>query len=181
MASRDALSKDVFVMLVRETLIVIFVGLLAVAAFSDIRERIIPNAFCLALLALWPFDLWLGTTASGASSGQALTSAMMWSGLQGLGIGLASFLVGAFLFARGGLGGGDVKLLSVVGMWAGPHLWLPFISITALAGGVLALIVVARAARTTGFRPRAWRGLTMPYGVAIACGGLYVAASLPVG
>lgn len=168
-------------MLLRETVIVIFVGLLAVAAVSDIRERIIPNKFCLALLALWPLDLWLGATASGAFVGRTLAGGMVWLGLEGIGIGLASFLAGAFLFARGGLGGGDVKLLSIVGMWAGTQLWVTFIVVTALAGGVLALVVLARAIRANGFKPDAWRGLTLPYGVAIACGGLYVAAALPHG
>lgn len=118
---------------------------------------------------------------SGATGSADLANAMIWQGWQGLGLGLASFLVGALLFTRGGLGGGDVKLLSVVGMWAGPKLWFPFILMTALAGGILGLVVLARAVCINGIKRRVWRELTLPYGVAIACGGLYVAASLPHG
>ncbi len=158
----------------------LFAGFLMVAAYGDIRARIIPNRLCLALLALWPLDLWLGAGAAG-TSGPALLKAMALSALGGLGVGAAIFVVGMVLFSRGGLGGGDVKLMTVVGMWAGPQLWLPFVVVTAMAGGVLALVVLALAIRASGFDREAWRRRTLPYGVAIACGGFYVAAILPRG
>ena len=40
--------------------------------------------------------------------------------LAAIGCALAVFIVGALLFARGYLGGGDVKLLTAATLWAGP-------------------------------------------------------------
>jgi prepilin peptidase CpaA len=85
------------------------------------------------------------------------------------------------MFAAGKLGGGDVKLLAAAGLWfdfAG-GLWM--LICVAIAGGVLALIVIALRAfgwseglrqRVVLLRPRAG----IPYGVAIAAGALIAMA-----
>jgi prepilin peptidase CpaA len=44
-------------------------------------------------------------------------------------------------FALGGLGAGDVKLLAALGAWLGPMTALWLAAYTAMAGGVLALVV----------------------------------------
>lgn len=86
------------------------------------------------------------------------------------------FLVGAGLFTTGAFGGGDVKLLSVTALWAGPGLILPFLFITAMSGGVLSLTVLLRAQfagrAAIDTKPR------VPYGIAIAAGGLFVVARI---
>jgi Flp pilus assembly protein protease CpaA len=107
--------EGMIVIPLHEAVVWSFAIILAIAAYGDVKARIIPNRLCLALLALWPLNLWLGASASGAN-GPALFKTMALSGLGGLEIGAVIFIVGAMLFSRGGLGGGDVKLMTVVGM-----------------------------------------------------------------
>ena len=83
------------------------------------------------------------------------------------------------------MGGGDVKLMTAVSLWTGPQ-WTPaFLFVTALAGGVVTLAVLARAyfkfrffdktsriVKNPGF---ILRGTQVPYGLGIAVGGLFSA------
>ena len=48
-------------------------------------------------------------------------------------------------FAVGALGGGDVKLLAAVSLFAGPGRLVDFLIITAIAGGLLGLAILAGA------------------------------------
>ena len=88
-------------------LLTVFGVLMAAAAFEDFRRLTIPNLVPAALCLLWPAYAF----ATAPSLYDALTAA---------GCGVAVFLVGAVMFARGWLGGGDVKLLAAVTLWAGP-------------------------------------------------------------
>lgn len=90
---------------------------------------------------------------------------------------LALLAVGTPMFAARKLGGGDVKLLAATGLWFDFHGALWMLICVALAGGVLALIVLILRAfswseklreRVVLLRPRAG----IPYGVAIASGAL---------
>jgi prepilin peptidase CpaA len=92
-------------------------------------------------------------------------------------IALIVFLVGVALFSAGAFGGGDVKLLAVTTLWAGPALILPFLVLTALVGGVLSLVVLLRMQVVGHGMPRTAKP-NVPYGVAIAAGGLYVAMQI---
>ena len=74
--------------------------MMAAAAVEDIRRLVIPNAVVAGLCVLWP--LHLAATASFTIAG----------GLGAAGCAAAVFLVGALLFSRGLIGGGDVKLLA---------------------------------------------------------------------
>ena len=89
--------------------------------------------------------------------------------------------IGTFLFSRGMLGGGDVKLFAAVGLWADLRTAVGLISTILIAGGVLALVMVAyRMARGKGIRKRAEAG-GIPYGVAIGIGTMltaYMAVSM---
>ena len=89
--------------------------------------------------------------------------------------------IGTLLFSRGMLGGGDVKLFAAVGLWADLRTAVGLISTILIAGGVLALVMVAyRMARGTGIRKRAEAG-GIPYGVAIGIGTMltaYMAVSM---
>jgi prepilin peptidase CpaA len=89
------------------------------------------------------------------------------------------------LFSRGLLGGGDVKLLAVATLWAGPAATLPLLVLTGLLGGLLCLLVLTpvgaliTAARSTHRDPpRAPESganpVVVPYGVAIAAAALIV-------
>jgi prepilin peptidase CpaA len=75
----------------------------------------------------------------------------------------------ALAFYTGMMGGGDVKLGAALALWFSPGAIVKFLVLTSLAGGVLtvALLVWHRAKRREG-RPQ------IPYGVAIAFGGLAI-------
>jgi prepilin peptidase CpaA len=148
----------------------------AVATFTDLRSRRIPNWLVVpffgagVLVSCW-FRGWHGL-------GQSLC---------GAGLGLLSFGV---LFMLGGMGAGDVKLFAAIGAWIGPTQLLIALVLTALVGGAMALGAVAwggylgKIVRRTGGlvlgptqesgeavldppRPR-----DIPYGPAIAIGTL---------
>lgn len=154
----------------------LLVAVVAAAAASDVRTRRIPNlltvpAFVAALLLAAAQGL---HTFGGA--------------LAGAGLGLA---IGSLLLALGGMGGGDAKLLTVVGAFLGPQGFLVAMATTAIAGGLFACALVIRhrsvraTLRSTGSlvaygatagragehatvaSPRA---LTLPYAVPIAVG-----------
>ena len=67
-------------------------------------------------------------------------------GWSGLGVAVAGWglAVGIFIpfFLLRGMGGGDVKLMGALGAWIGPASLLSLTFYTAIAGGVMALIVV---------------------------------------
>jgi prepilin peptidase CpaA len=97
----------------------------AVATFTDLRSRRIPNWLVL------PFLL-AGVAVSGWLRG--------WHGvgqsLEGLGLGALLFGV---LFLLGGMGAGDVKLCAAIGAWIGPGQLLIALVLTGLAGGVMVI------------------------------------------
>jgi len=77
----------------------------------------------------------------------------------------------ALAFQMGMMGGGDVKLAAALALWFPPLVTVKFLVLMSLAGGVVtALALLAhRWARREG-RPK------IPYGVAIAFGGLAILA-----
>jgi len=93
------------------------------------------------------------------------------------------------MFAFGWIGGGDAKLMAAASLWLGLRGIAPFALYTALAGGALALLLVAM--RSAWLRPfadagPAWTrrlatpGESAPYGVAIAVGALAAFAANPL-
>jgi len=96
---------------------------------------------------------------------------------QNLVVFLALLAVGTPMFATGKFGGGDVKLLAAAGLWFDFKGALWMLICVAIAGGVLALLVLAvrslnwsekKRRRVVLLRP----GGGIPYGVAIAAGPL---------
>jgi prepilin peptidase CpaA len=100
----------------------ILLGVLAMAALSDIRERRIPNSLVLAGLS----SLCVLATFSG-------TKGFLWS-FAGLTAALAIFFP---IYAAGWLGAGDVKLIGLVGGFFGLQQLLPLILFITLAGGLV--------------------------------------------
>jgi prepilin peptidase CpaA len=152
----------------------LLVVLLVAAAARDLRTMHIANGFPLAVVALFAIF-----ATAGLASGRLPISSV------GLAVAYAAlvFAVGAGAFAASALGGGDVKLLAAVSLFAGPARLLDFLVITALAGGVLGIVVLARApigqpADVGGATSRARLRSRVPYGPAIAVAGLWVAASV---
>lgn len=156
--------------------------LMMAAAVGDVRHYRISNTLCLAValggLMLIAVQALLGAEARLFDNPWR----QLWMSLIIAGV---VFAGSAGLFAAGVMGGGDVKLLTAVTLWAGPQLALMFLFITALAGGLVSLAVLVHAKRAAGapspiINPL---GATMtvpkvPYGLGIAAGGLYVAYEL---
>lgn len=95
----------------------------------------------------------------------------------------ALMAVGTVLFAAGKLGGGDVKLFAATGLWFDLSGALTMLICVLLAGGVLALLVLAL--RMFGWNDATRDRIVMlkagggiPYGVAIAAGSLFAVAVL---
>ena len=131
----------------------------------------IANGFSLAIVSL--FAVWaLGELASGRLT-------LMGLGLS-VGCAVVVFAAGAAAFAAGALGGGDVKLLAAVSLFAGPAGLVNFLVVTALVGGLLGLAILAGASLgqpAVAGSLRARLRADLPYGPAIAAGGLWIAAT----
>jgi prepilin peptidase CpaA len=155
--------------------------LVSIAAINDLATRRIPNRLLLAGLAC---ALVLRLLS-------AAPLAALLAALGGLALGLVLFL--PFYLLRG-MAAGDVKLMAVVGAFAGPNDVLSIAVLTWCAGGVMALLVVlargrlklalvnvlqmARAMLTPGLpataAPEMSSAGAIPYGVAIAIGTIVV-------
>lgn len=127
------------------------------AGFTDLRRRQIDNWLNLGIALAAPLFWW----TSGLS---------LWPDVaMQLGIAAAAFAVFAGLFALKMMGGGDVKLLTVLALWIEPSWFLKLLIVMALAGGVLTIVMgmwhILRRQRDR---------IAVPYGVAIAAGGLWV-------
>jgi prepilin peptidase CpaA len=115
---------------------------LAVAIFTDLRSRRIPNWLVLPFLVAglvvspWRHD-WEGIGRGfWHNNGQGFS----WHGLgqscAGLGLGL---LIYGLLFWLGGMGAGDVKLCAAIGAWVGPLQLRVALVMTSIAGGIMVL------------------------------------------
>ena len=91
-------------------------------------------------------------------------------------------LAGAVLFMRNLIGGGDVKLFAAAAVWYSLDSLPAFVFAVSLVVGVLALVVLLASfakrafatAGSQGYSRRRIRGMSLPYGVAIALGGCLV-------
>jgi prepilin peptidase CpaA len=132
-------------------------AILVIAAIIDVRTFTISNRLNLTVALLAPV-YWASI---------ALTP---WPGIAvQVAAAVAVFIVLAGAFYAGMMGGGDVKLAAALALWFTPTGTIRFLVLMSLAGGVLTLLMVAlhRARRREG-RPQ------IPYGVAIAFGGLAI-------
>lgn len=89
--------------------------------------------------------------------------------------------IGTILFSKGILGGGDVKLLASVLLWADGFTAFKLISAIFICGGILALLIItlrlvapaSALQRVIVLRPKSG----IPYGIAIAAGAMVVSAT----
>lgn len=151
--------------------------LLLYVATLDVATRLIRNDVCL-VLALFGIA---GQLASPVQLVESLIAATIL------------FVLLFALYQRGGIGGGDVKLLVTLTIGLTPTGLIQFLTVTSLAGGVLALLhlmmrvlpypklapVGSSLARRV-YAIERWRHVRhapLPYGVAIACGGIWTILS----
>lgn len=169
-------------------------GLLVVGALIDIESRRLPNWLTGSVVALYGVHVAVSPIA------------VDW--LSALLIGGLVFAVGFVCFAFNLMGGGDVKLMAGLSLWAGVDHVADFLLVTALAGGLLSIIVVvgrrlalspllilaaplhglsarllpppagSKTPPTDADVPTEEDRVSLPYGVAIAAGGFVVIYAL---
>ncbi|MCK1710021.1 MULTISPECIES: A24 family peptidase [unclassified Bradyrhizobium] len=151
--------------------------LLLYVATIDVATRLIRNEICLVLALL-------------GIAGQ-LDSPMQL--VESLIVAAVLFLLLFMIYQRGWIGGGDVKLLVALAIGLPLTGVIQLLTVTALAGGVLAVVHLMMrllpyprlAPAGSSFARRVyaverWRHLRhapLPYGVAIACGGIWTVFS----
>lgn len=151
----------------------------AIATYTDVSTRRIPNALVFALAAA-------GIALHAASGVPAVLSAC--------GVFTAVIIFGTYVHALGMIGGGDIKLFAAAAATIDPSDVLLFLLYTTLAGGVVAIVYSianrrfattlanVRAISTTmalGVSPTpvsATSG-TMPYALAILAGATLLASA----
>jgi prepilin peptidase CpaA len=115
-----------------------------VATVYDLRSRVIPDWIAASLLAC---------SALGIAAG--LCDLTWTSFAYGAGLG---FVLTFPLYALGGFGGGDLKLVVAIGAALGPWALLAVLFWVAISGGILATVALIRGRRDLAYVP------------AIACG-----------
>jgi prepilin peptidase CpaA len=166
--------------------------LVMLAAITDLRERRIPNWLNAGVAALYPVYLLISPVPV------AWPAALAVAAMVGL--------VGLLLFARELVGGGDIKMIAALSLWAGVDQFALFALVTTLTGGLVGLVSLGYwrwrpliQAHLAGFglagagrggTPLAVTGepepgapatpapVTLPYGIAIAAGGVAVVIQL---
>jgi len=130
-----------------------------IAAASDMRRRTIPNwltySGILAALSLNAVGSWWESRFETAGSWQA---AIGWIGLEEslLGFFACGFIM-LVCFVFFGVGGGDVKLLAMLGAFLGLHQGVEVLLWTFVFGGLLGTAWLARQVGATSLVVRAWR------------------------
>jgi len=152
-------------------------GLLLAAAYRDVVTRIIPNTIPVLLAAC-------GLVSRAMAGSPAV--------IQSIAASISLFLLLLIAHSKGVLGGGDVKLMAAVACGLSLPELSRFILFTGVAGGVLAGIHLWLRGVLKDYRPvkppsrgsagfyrvlaaerwRIARRGPLPYGVAIACGGI---------
>ncbi len=161
--------------LISKIAIYIEIILLLYVAFIDIAVRLIYNQISFSIFILGVIHQLLDIS-------YVLESVIMSSLL---------FVMLIFIYIRGWIGGGDVKLLTAVSIGMPSSLLIQFLTMTALSGGILAIIhlflrhlpapeLVSRRASLLNRiyiieRWRHTRKAPLPYGAAIACGSIWTA------
>lgn len=162
--------------MIQAAILVIFPFCMAFAAISDMLSMTIANRvsviLVLAFAVIAPFTGmdWTTYGLHFAAGGLVLTVAFL-------------------MFALGGMGGGDAKLLAATGLWMGlgPSL-MHYLVLTTLVGGVLTLMILgyrkSPLAAFTGhnrfLRHFADDSKGVPYGVALGIGGMLAFPSSPL-
>ncbi len=105
---------------------------LAVAAFTDLKRRQIDNGLNGAIALAAPL-YWY-------SAGFSLWPDVAWQ----IGMALIVLFGFALIFARGGMGGGDVKLLAALALWLPPLVFFTVLFLTSLVGGAMSMVAGVR-------------------------------------
>jgi prepilin peptidase CpaA len=146
-------------------ILVIAAAIFIAGAINDACSYRIPNYICGLLLLLFP--VYVLTDPGGTDWQQNLAV-------------FALVAISGFAMFLGHLAGaGDIKLLSVAALWAGPHLIAVLLVVTAVAGGIVSVVMAVIVHRRhkddalSDVKPKfKLSRVPIPYGIAIAAGGL---------
>lgn len=155
-------------------ILAVFPAALLIAAANDLYEFKIPNWISATLFAAC-----FAAGAALGAPGHVLLEGAMLAG--------AALTVGFTLFAFKVIGGGDAKLFAAIAPWIGLSALVPFLVNMAFAGGLLAfaLILFRKTPLLPIYAHAPWvmrlhqAPKSIPYGVAIAAGGLITFPQTP--
>lgn len=147
--------------------IALFSFVLISAAVTDVMTYTIPNRLILWLMA--------GYAVLAPLAGLGTREIMV-----SLGAAAMVFFATVAAFALGWMGAGDSKLLTVAALWLGPQVAVPFLILTMVLGGLVALMLLTLRAVPAGYLRGAgdWmtrlhdRNAGVPYGLPIGLAGL---------
>jgi len=163
--------------LLMKGVVVAYMALLAVAAACDAYRFKIPNVISLCLVVTFVVGMCLQPFPVNWSSHIGSAALML--------------AVGLGLFGFGVLGGGDAKLITAVALWSGLDHLPQLLMYIGLAGGAVTILLYVFRRVAFGFGtldlgarqlvlPRVLVcGEQIPYGLAIAAGGIYLAFGHP--
>ncbi len=150
------------------------------AGFTELLPQLLLGALAILLVVAAVIDVRTFTISNRLNITVALLAPLYWLAVGlplwpdaavqfGVAVGVFVLLAGAFYI--GMMGGGDVKLAAALALWFSPLSTLHFLVMMSLAGGVLTLgLMAAHRMRSKPGKPE------IPYGVAIAFGGLVILA-----
>lgn len=150
-------------------------ALVIVAGLKDLTSMKIPNWISVALIvAFFPAALVVGLSPMTVATH--------------VGVSVLALVVGAGLFALRWIGGGDAKLMAASCMWLGLAGSGVFLLYTGLMGGLFCLVLMIARTHSRPYLSGApgWVANLMepkgdiPYGVAIAVGGLMAYPASPL-
>lgn len=154
-------------------LLLVFPAVMAFAGAMDLLTMTIPNRVSIALVAAF----FVIALMSGMPAETVMTH---------IAAGLLVLAAGIVLFAVGGFGGGDAKLLAAGALWIGLDNLLPYLIWVTLFGGALALAILAyRKLPFDAYPIPDWarrlhaRSSGIPYGIAIAAAAMYMYPKTP--
>jgi prepilin peptidase CpaA len=151
-------------------LILIFPLAMAFAASIDVFTMTIPNRVSLLLVVSFVM-IALVVQPAGAVIGRHVVIAAI------------VLAVSVGMFALRWMGGGDAKLLAAVSLWIGPELFVDYLSLVAILGGILSMAVLLYRSITllpAFLRQQRWalrlheRTGGIPYGVALGGGAMLI-------
>ncbi len=155
--------------MIEYAVILVFPAAMAFAAAMDLLTMTIPNRISIVLVAAF-------------AVAAAVTGIGWWAFATHIGAGLLMLGIGIGMFALGWLGGGDAKLLAATALWLGFDHLLPYVLLTGIAGGALAMAIITY----RSLLPPLWLARQewamrlhhaktgIPYGMALAAAGLHI-------
>jgi prepilin peptidase CpaA len=172
-ADRSPTPGDKVSFVLEYTLLLVFPAAMAFAGAMDLLTMTIPNRISVALcLAFVAAALLAGLSTEAWASHVSAAALVLAAGIG--------------MFTLGWLGGGDAKLMTAAALWIGLDNLLVYLTMMAILGGALALLILAyRRLPATALPGPSWAaklhksGTGMPYGLAIAGAALWIYPKTP--